>query len=57
MRNIPHPSKSIFHLDFANCCAGMAFDLLKELSFCWYQLPQGGLEVWLAGGGVGICSY
>lgn len=57
MRKIPHPSKRVLHLDFANCFAGMAFDLLQELSFCWYEFPQGGLEVWLASGEVGVGSY
>ena len=50
MRTIPHPPKCVFHLDFAHCFAGMAFDFLKELSLCWDYFPQGGLEVWLAEG-------
>lgn len=49
---VPHTTKRVLHLDFANCFIGMVLDFLEELSLCWYGFFQGGLEVWFRGGGV-----
>ena len=53
MRDIPHSSKRVPHLDLANCCAGMLFDFGDQLSLFWNRSPQRVLEVPFAGGIVG----
>lgn len=50
---VPHTAKGVLHLDFADCLASMALDLLEKFSFCGYGLSKSGLEVWFGGGGVG----
>ena len=50
---VPHASKRVLHLDIADSYVGMTLDFLEELSLCWYNFFQRGLEVWLGGRGVG----
>ena len=53
MSGVPHASKRVLHLDLADCFAGMALDSLEQLSLCWYNFFQRGLQIWFCGGGVG----